>query len=236
MVTRKIARGAWMNPAETGFFYLNSRYYDTETGRFISADAYVSTGQSVLGFNMYAYCNNSPINFKDDTGTIAMTCFGDGDLLSKLRPDVSGGYAGGESAMQMATNLAVGLAVTNLAVAVAKSVDEEKEEAKDIALTTTIPDDTVIYRYGGTNPGNFVPSERDVMLNSGLSFSTITRPGAAMTTIGALNATGLVFAIRDGVTHVSVYPIGGTIAEWRRQGSSSIWTLAIKAVVVKWGG
>ena len=46
---------------ETGFYYLNSRYYDPSTGRFINADGYVSTGQGILGNNMYAYCANNLI-------------------------------------------------------------------------------------------------------------------------------------------------------------------------------
>ena len=46
---------------ETGFYYLNSRYYDPATGRFITADVYISTGQGILGNNMYAYCRNNPV-------------------------------------------------------------------------------------------------------------------------------------------------------------------------------
>ena len=38
---------------ETGFYYLNSRYYDPVTGMFINADGYVSTGQGILGHNMF---------------------------------------------------------------------------------------------------------------------------------------------------------------------------------------
>ena len=53
---------------ETGFYYLQSRYYDPEVGRFINADGLVSTGQGVLGFNMYAYCGNNPVNRADPTG------------------------------------------------------------------------------------------------------------------------------------------------------------------------
>ena len=56
---------------ETGFYYLNSRYYDPQIGRFINADGYVSTGQGFLGFNMFAYCNNNPVMFCDDAGTFA---------------------------------------------------------------------------------------------------------------------------------------------------------------------
>ena len=57
-----------VNPAETGFYYLKSRYYDPEVGRFINADGYVSTGQGVLGTNMFAYCSNNPVNRIDHTG------------------------------------------------------------------------------------------------------------------------------------------------------------------------
>ncbi len=50
---------------ETGLYYLQSRYYDPTTCRFINADGLVSTGQGILGYNMFAYCNNNPINMTD---------------------------------------------------------------------------------------------------------------------------------------------------------------------------
>ena len=57
---------------ETGLYYLNSRYYDPDTCRFINADAYVSTGQGLLGFNMFAYCGNNPVNYSDSSGELAV--------------------------------------------------------------------------------------------------------------------------------------------------------------------
>ena len=54
---------------ETGFYYLQSRYYDPITTRFINADGLISTGTGVLGYNMFAYCNNNPIMFADPSGT-----------------------------------------------------------------------------------------------------------------------------------------------------------------------
>ena len=39
---------------ETGWYYLQSRYYDPSVGRFISADVLLSTGQGVIGHNSYA--------------------------------------------------------------------------------------------------------------------------------------------------------------------------------------
>ena len=54
--------------AETGFYYLQSRYYDPATRRFINADSYASTGQGFVGTNMFAYCNNNPVNSADMEG------------------------------------------------------------------------------------------------------------------------------------------------------------------------
>ena len=53
---------------ETGFYYLNSRYYDPAVGRFISADDYPTTGQGLIGNNMFAYCGNNPVSRQDDGG------------------------------------------------------------------------------------------------------------------------------------------------------------------------
>jgi RHS repeat-associated protein len=53
---------------ETGLYYLNSRYYDSVTGRFINADGLISASSTLLGTNMYAYCENNPINRLDENG------------------------------------------------------------------------------------------------------------------------------------------------------------------------
>ena len=54
---------------ETKFYYLNSRYYDPETGRFISPDSieYLDPN-SINGLNLYVYCGNNPIMYVDPTG------------------------------------------------------------------------------------------------------------------------------------------------------------------------
>ena len=60
---------------ETGFYYLQSRYYDPANRRFINADSYQSTGQGFVGTNMFAYCNNSPVNLYDPSGNAAGKSF-----------------------------------------------------------------------------------------------------------------------------------------------------------------
>ena len=54
---------------ESGYYYLKSRYYDPALCRFINADGLASTGQGFLGTNMFAYCNNNPVNSLDPSGS-----------------------------------------------------------------------------------------------------------------------------------------------------------------------
>ena len=57
--------------SETGFYYLQSRYYDPEIGRFINADSYASTDATgLLSTNMFAYCENNPVMRVDPTGEL----------------------------------------------------------------------------------------------------------------------------------------------------------------------
>ena len=57
---------------ETNTYFLKSRYYNPELCRFISADGICDTDTGVLSHNMFAYCNNNPINNKDSNGTITI--------------------------------------------------------------------------------------------------------------------------------------------------------------------
>ena len=60
---------------ETGFYYLKSRYYDPETGRFISQDSIdYADPESINGLNLYAYCGNNPVMNVDPTGKSLIGC------------------------------------------------------------------------------------------------------------------------------------------------------------------
>ena len=54
--------------SESGLYYLQSRYYDPAVRRFVNADSYASTGQGILGQNMFAYCSNCPTISCDPLG------------------------------------------------------------------------------------------------------------------------------------------------------------------------
>ena len=54
--------------SETGFYYLQSRYYDPENHRFINADTESSTGQGFIGTNAFVYVLNNPVALADSGG------------------------------------------------------------------------------------------------------------------------------------------------------------------------
>ena len=194
-----------------------------------------------MSYNMFAYCLNNPVNGKDSTGTnpewaqrwiTTMWWLYGADSLLPVGDLI---YLGGAllfsaTALILYSNTTV--SVPSITICEPKEEDETKEEEKTV--TESSSSSTPIYRYGGTNPGNLIPSKNDVSTGTGLSFSTIPKPGATMTTIEVVNATGVLRAVRDGATHVSVYPVGTTIAGWRNAGTGSIWTVTLKSIVIKW--
>ena len=54
---------------ETGLYFLKTRYYDPETGRFITIDdiSYIDP-ETINGLNLYAYCGNNPVMRVDENG------------------------------------------------------------------------------------------------------------------------------------------------------------------------
>ena len=64
---------------ETGFYYVSSRYYDPEIGRFINANdiAYLGMG-GLTSYNLFAYCGNNPVMGYDPYGTFDWSSLGKG--------------------------------------------------------------------------------------------------------------------------------------------------------------
>ncbi len=57
---------------ETGLYYLQSRYYNSTIGRFISpdtTDVLTATPMALTDKNLYAYCDNNPVSREDGEGT-----------------------------------------------------------------------------------------------------------------------------------------------------------------------
>ena len=93
---------------ETKLYYLQSRYYDPEVGRFINADAFTSTDISgALSANMFAYCENNPVMRDDPTGEV----------------------------WTVAVKMLVGAAVSMASYALDQSMAGEKIDIKELAMS-----------------------------------------------------------------------------------------------------
>ena len=59
---------------ETGYYYLQSRYYNPDICRFINADepSYVTISAEKTNYNLFAYCANDPVNYIDPTGEVSI--------------------------------------------------------------------------------------------------------------------------------------------------------------------
>jgi RHS repeat-associated protein len=63
-----IKYAGYIYDAETGLYYLNARFYDPETARFIQQDSYSGDILDPLSLNLYTYGHNNPISYYDPTG------------------------------------------------------------------------------------------------------------------------------------------------------------------------
>ena len=98
---------------EIGMFYLQSRYYDPEVGRFINADdiSYLGADGTLQSNNLFAYCKNNPTNLFDKSGEFGISLA----LIGIVAGAVVGAVAG---------------AITAYSVAKEKGVDGKELAAK----------------------------------------------------------------------------------------------------------
>ncbi|MFH1824477.1 MAG: RHS repeat-associated core domain-containing protein, partial [Candidatus Firestonebacteria bacterium] len=90
--------------ADDGLIYMRARYYDSETGRFISRDPIEGSTKKPSTFNFYLYCNNSPVMDVDIYGNMSMCEFKEKvrkflEFLNRLgiKAEISGGLGIGGS-------------------------------------------------------------------------------------------------------------------------------------------
>ncbi len=86
---------------ETELYYLQTRYYDPELGRFISQDSIeYAEPETINGLNLYAYCGNNPVMNIDPTGTFAITLTLLGFIIGAVLGAVVGGAVAGTVAYE----------------------------------------------------------------------------------------------------------------------------------------
>ena len=129
--------------AETGFYYLQSRYYDPAICRFINADTFATTdANGFLSANMFAYCENNPIMRVDADGeiwnVIAGAVIGAGlEVLGQLMTgtkfaDINWGSVAMEGALGAVSSLGIPARITSKLGKVAFTA------FKDVVIPTTV--------------------------------------------------------------------------------------------------
>ena len=119
---------------ETGFYYVSSRYYDPEVGRWINADDTSNLGVdgSILSYNLFAYCLNNPINRVDVEGNFSVSA-----LLKGLGNVATGIAAIAAGAAVIACGVAAPLMLGIAAVTIAAGVLTTANGASDIGESLT---------------------------------------------------------------------------------------------------
>ena len=105
---------------DLNLYYLGTRYYDSKICRFINADS--ALYHNMLGYNLFAYCNNNPINYYDPTGTAGLLIvlgYGGVALLKAIAATVA----------TFAAIVAADMAGEALAEATSKDKDKDSPQA-----------------------------------------------------------------------------------------------------------
>ena len=61
IITTKAEMSSGSSGATAGLYYLNSRYYDPEVGRFLNTDSAMGVNGDMATYNLFVYCGNNPL-------------------------------------------------------------------------------------------------------------------------------------------------------------------------------
>ena len=80
--------------SECDLYYLQSRYYDPSIGRYLNHDVLFDYNVGIRGYNLFAYCGNSPVFRLDPYGRASIGADEDADITNDVVSEKEGGGTG----------------------------------------------------------------------------------------------------------------------------------------------
>ncbi len=193
--------------SETGFYYLQSRYYDPENHRFINADVYTSTDSSdAIACNMFAYCQNNPVMLGDENGEVwsKLVCMLVGAAVGALTSALATLTTGG-SGRDVLKSAVVG-AFAGGVIGFTGSMKAGKYVGRAVGSAISAVDAYVTARKAGTN---VVGS----CLAAGVAFSATYAAASISAGTGDDHTAGIMSDMTFGFSGALVSSSGTAIAE-----------------------
>ena len=177
---------------ETGLYFLQTRYYDPEVGRFLNRDSVqYADPETINGLNLYAYCLNNPVEYADPTGHFVISAI----VALAILGGVIGGTVGGVAMYNIAKNSGVEDAAlilyTILGVLGGGAAGAALGAAAGYLLGGTAVSGAVAIAGGGTaSVGATLAKAGACILGLGILFS-IDYHGKPNSTVGSGNSIGI---------------------------------------------
>ncbi len=198
-----------------------------------------------INANLFAYAANNPIKYTDPDGrNPALEIAGEKVLESAAKKALT--KVAAKTAAKLGLCAADGPLPIGDVIAAAWTLwdicsylaDQADAKAKAVATEQNKTEQTLIYRTGSGNATNLTPREVDI---EGLSYTTEKPVGRdfTVTTIEAINATGVLIAVKDGKTHVSVTSLDRSkYLEWQASRANALasphpYTKLLQSISVK---
>ena len=150
---------------ETGFYYVSSRYYDPEIGRWINADGELSeVGGDILGYNLFAYCFNNPVNMDDPSGEWPKWLSGALNVVSGVAQMAAGAALGAFTSWTGIGAVAAGFLIVNGAATVAQGTGQI---VNHVTKSNTLREDNIV-RTGVQEVGRTIGGDTGAKVAGGV--------------------------------------------------------------------
>ena len=205
---------------DTGWYYLQSRYYNPVWGRFINADGEMSdVGGNLIGSNLFAYCFNNPVNMIDPIGNWPKWVTGALNVVSGALQMAAGAALGAAAGWTGIGAVAAGILVANGAATITQGTGQI---VNDIADATVMREDNIV-RTGAEDIGYAIAGETGAEIAGGAYDVAVVAANLYAGKVGLQQAGKLPIKVNiNNVVNnpldefVTIGPADGVIQQYRR--------------------